>query len=539
MVHLDRLMSEQRHFVKSATIITALTLLSRICGYIRDSRVAFLLGTGMSADAYQIAYRIPNLLRRLVGEGAVNAAVIPVFSQYLTEDQKAEGWKFVNSLLTLLTIVLTSVTVLGILFSPFLVRILAWGFAATPGKLELTAMLNRIMFPYLILISFSALAMGVSNSFHKFATSAVAPVFLNLSVIVFSFLSTAFEKPEVALAVGVVVGGILQLAIQIPAAWRSGWRPHFRIDLLHPGVRRVGRLLGPIVFGVSIVHVNVLVDTQFASFLREGSVMAIYIADRIMELVLGGYTVAISTAILPLLSKQAARRNMDELKATLNQATRLILFITAPAAVGLIVMRTPIIEVLFQRGDFDEASTALAARPLLFFAMGLSAFSMIKVVVPAFYALQDTRTPVKVAFISMILNFVFNLVFIIPLENGGPPLATSLSAFFGSLMLMTIFCRRYGSYDIRGILRSLRSFAIAAAVLGIVAWTLIQWPGFYIDQSKAQKTFALAVTIAAAAGAYFAMLFLLRAREMYELREIFGGRRETVIEAAREQSGVD
>jgi putative peptidoglycan lipid II flippase len=327
-------MSEHRQLLRSASVISAATILSRIFGYVRDYRVAFLLGAGTANDAYTIAYRIPNLLRRLVGEGAVSAAFIPLFSRYLAEEKRKEAWEFANAMLTLATVFLAALTILGIIFSPLIVNLFASGFSGTPGKMELTSTLNRIMFPYIFLISLSALTMGVLNSLQQFAAPAFAPVLLNLAVIVFSFLGGYFGDITYALAAGVVAGGVLQLAVQIPPLLKSGWRVRLKLDLSHPGVRRVTKLLGPVMFGVGIVQVNMLVDSQFASYLEEGSVTSIYIADRVMELVLGSYAVAVSTVILPLLSRQAVERRLDEMKATLNFATRVILFITIPSTVG-------------------------------------------------------------------------------------------------------------------------------------------------------------------------------------------------------------
>ncbi len=521
-------MSEHRHLLRSASVITAATILSRIFGFIRDSRVAFLLGAGTANDAYTVAYRIPNLLRRLVGEGAVSAAFIPIFSRYVAEDRKKEAWEFANAMLTMITIVLACITVLGIIFSPLIVKIFASGFSGTPGKLELTSTLNRIMFPYIFLVSLSALTMGILNSLQRFGEPAFAPVLLNLSVIAFSFFGGFFGDVTRALAVGVVVGGVLQLAIQVPPLLRSGWPIRLKLDFSHPGVQRVTKLMVPVIFGVGVVQVNMLVDSQFASYLKEGSVTSLYIASRVMELALGSYAVAVSTVILPLLSRQAAGRRIDEMKGTLNFATRLILFITFPATAGLILLRHQIIEVLFQHGDFDAASTALTAWALLFFAPGLSAFSMVKVIVPAFYALQDTRTPVKIAFIAMFLNIGLNLLFIRPLQNGGPALATTASAFFNSLALMIIFRKRYGSFGLRGIANSVMKFVIASAALAVVGYIVIHWPGLYAGRMT-QKTIVLGLTIAAGTGTYFGTASLLRSRELAELREV---RRS-------EQSGLD
>jgi putative peptidoglycan lipid II flippase len=510
-------MREYRQLLKSASLISALTLLSRTLGYVRDSRIAYLLGAGAAADAYTTAYRIPNLLRRLVAEGAVSAAFIPVFSKYVAEDKSEDAWEFANTMLTVLTLFLTALTLAGIVLSPLIVRLFASGFGDEPGKLAHTALLNRIMFPYIFLISLSALAMGILNSFHKFSAPALSPVALNLTMVGFSFLGSAFGDVTRTLAVGVVVGGVIQLAIQIPSLIRSGWKIRFKLNFRHPGVQRVAKLMIPVVFGVGIVQVNVLVDTQFASYLEEGSVTALYYADRVMELVLGGYAVAVSTVILPLMSRQAALRDMDELKNTLNFAVRVILFITLPATVGLILLRTEIIEVLFQHGDFDAASTALTAWALPFFALGLSAFSLLKIIVPAFYALQDTRTPVKAALIAMLLNIALNFLFIRPLSNGGPALATSLSAFFNSIFLFVVFHRRYGSFGVRDIAHSFSKFAGASIVLGGVCFMLIRWPGFY-DGGLGQKIVALGVAIATATGAYFGTTALLQSRELAELR---------------------
>lgn len=515
---------EHRKLLKSASIITLITLLSRIFGYIRDQRTAYLLGTGMAADAFTTAYRIPNLLRRLVGEGAVSAAFIPTFSKYLAEDRKEEAWRFANALLSFVSVSLAAVTVLGILLSPYIVTLIAYGFTGTPGKVELTTVLNRIMFPYIFFVSLSALAMGVLNSFHRFAAPAFASVLLNICIIASSFVATRFGAPAHVLAVGVVIGGVVQAAIQIPQLVSSGWRFRFLWDLANPGLRRVARLMAPIVFGVGIVQINVLVDTQFASTLEQGSVMALYLSDRVMELVLGGYAVALSTAVLPLMSRQAAEMRIDEMKSTLNFALRLILFITVPSTAGLIILREPIIEVLFEHGDFGSRSTMLTAWPLLFFAIGLSAFSAMKVVVPAFYSLHDTSTPVKVAFGALFFNVAMNFALIGPLQSGGPALATTLAAFFNVFTLLAIFRRRHGRLGLRKVAVSLARFLLGAAALAWTAEAIIGLPGWY-DGGLGQRVLALTSAIAGAAAVYFALMIVLQSREIVEIRGMFGRRK--------------
>src|SRR5678816_4563164 len=316
------LMSEHRSVLKSTSTISALTVVSRIFGYIRDKRISFLLGTGDLADAYSIAFRIPNTLRRLVGEGAVSAAFIPVFSQYLAEGKRKETWEFVNTILSAAIVVMSLVVVLGILGSSFIMAFFAGGFG--PEKLHSATILNRIIFPYIGLVSLSAIAMGVLNSHGRFGASAFAPVCLNISIIALSFMSDFFPNPAIALSVGVVIGGVLQILVQVPSLVRTGWRLRWLWNLSQPGVKRVAGLIGPRLFGMGIVQIDVLVGTQFASHMIEGSVASLGLADRVMELVLGGYAIALSTAVLPLLARQAAANRMEDMKGTLTFATRLI-----------------------------------------------------------------------------------------------------------------------------------------------------------------------------------------------------------------------
>jgi putative peptidoglycan lipid II flippase len=287
-------------------------------------------------------------------------------------------------------------------------------------------------------------------------------------------------------------------------------------------------LLIPVTFGQGITQVNMLVDSLFASFMVTGAMASLEIADRVMEFVLGGFVIALTTAVLPLLSRQAAQGRTDDMKSTMTLAMRIALFITFPSAIGLIVLREQIVHVLFEYGEFTAQSTALTAWALLFFALGLPAFSMLKIAVSAFYALQDTRTPVKIAFMAMLVNIVMNVIFffLIPaLQNGGPALATSLAAFFNSISLLVIFRSRHGRFGLRAFARSLAKFVIAGATMGVIAYTMIYWPGFFIDQPRPQKALALLLTIGLSAGAYFAMTVLMRSPEVSELRDIVRRRR--------------
>jgi putative peptidoglycan lipid II flippase len=362
--------------------------------------------------------------------------------------------------------------------------------------------------------------MGVLNSFGRFGAPAFAPIALNVSIITLSFFADLFPNPAEALSVGVVLGGLMQILVQVPSLVRSGWRLRWLWNVAHPGVRHVAALIAPRLFGIGIVQIDVLVGIQFASHMVEGSVASIGLADRVMELVLGGYVVALSTAVLPLLARQAATNRLAEMKDTICFAMRLVLFITLPATIGLILLRVPIIEVLFERGEFDQRSTALTAWALMFFALGLSGFSMLKIIVQAFYAIHDTWTPVVVGGVSLIINIVCNFLFFNWLRNGGPPLATSVAAFFDTFVLMLVFRFRHGTLGLRAVARSCLKFLLASSVMGIAAFYFIRIPGVY-GGTVAQRSLTLATTIALASAIYFGMAKLLHMRELQEMGGIF------------------
>jgi putative peptidoglycan lipid II flippase len=513
-------MSEHRSVLKSTSLISALTVLSRIFGYFRDRQIAALLGTGMLGDAYTVAFRIPNTLRRLVGEGAVSASFIPVFSKYVKEEKKQEAWEFVNALISAALVFLTLITILGIVFSPLIVRLFASdGFEAVPGKLEATTLLNRIIFPYIAFVSLAAISMGVLNSFNKFAAPAFAPVVLNISIIALSLFAGYFSNPAIALSVGVVIGGVLQVLIQLPSLLKTGWRFRWFWNLANPGLRRVAALMGPRLFGIGIVQLDVLVGLQFATAMVEGSTTALNTADRVMELVLGGYAIALSTAILPLLSRQAVENNISDMKNTITFSLRMVLFITLPSTVGLILLRVPIIQVLFERGKFTAESTALTAWALLFFAIGLSAFAMMKIIIQAFYALHDTRTPVIVAAMSLLVNIGLNFLFRHPLQTGGPALATSLAAFFDTIVLLSVFRSRHGKLGLSSVVGAAAKFVAAAALMALAIYLTMNYAGL-----REQRTLNLAVTIAVATGTYFGSAWLFGVSELREITGMFSRR---------------
>jgi putative peptidoglycan lipid II flippase len=519
-------LTEKKQILKSASIISLFTIFSRILGYVREQRIADLLGTGPLAVAFVLAYRIPNALRRLVGEGSMTASFIPVFTGYMAEKSKKEVWEFANRLFWTLALILAVLTVLGIVFSPALVHVFTGGGHAQTQQGE-AVRLNRIIFPYLFFIGLAALAMAILNCFHIFGIPASTPIFLNISVIGFSIGAVwrYFKDPAVAVVVGFLIGGVLQFLVQVPHLVRQGMHFDFGVSFSHPGIRAVGRLMVPGFFGIGVAQINLLVDTVFAQAPRMpgGSLAALYFSDRVMELVLGGYAIAVATAILPMMSHQASARDYEGLKKTLAFSLRIVSFITIPAALGLMIMREPIIRVLFQHGRFDAESTRLTARALLYYSAGLPAFAAVKLVVPAFYSTQDTKTPVQVAASALVLNIALNtlflLVFFRKFQNGGPALATSLAGYFNFLILFIIFRWRFGRMGSVEVLSSLGKISAASALMGLACWLGVRNTQFTLHARFLVQLGVFSGLIVGATLLYLALAWLFRC---HEIEEVYG-----------------
>ncbi len=516
-------MTDKKHILKSASIISLVTIVSRVLGYVREQRIALLLGTSAAADAYNLAYRIPNLFRRLVAEGSMTASFIPVFTTYMREKTKEEVWEFANRLFWTLALVVAVITVLGMVFSPTVVHLFA---GKNIAEAQATA-LNRIVFPYLFFIALAALAMGILNCFHVFGLPAATPVFLNLATILFTFavVRSHFKDSATAIVVGVLVGGVLQFLIQVPLLVQKGMKFNFGISFSHPGIRNVARLMIPRLFGIGIGQINLFVDTRFATaiIMPIGSLAALTIADRTMELVLGGYAIAVATAILPMMSHQAAAKDYESLKKTLAFAVRIVAFITVPAALGLMILREPIVRVLFQHGQFDANSTRLTARALLYYAIGLPALASVKLVVPAFYSTSDTKTPVIVASISLVINVVLNIVFMQfffkRVQNGGPALATAIACFFDFFALFIIFRLRYGAMGTMEILRSFGKTSLCASLMGVACWFGNKYTAFTMHSRFLIQLLVFSGLIAGATVLYLGLAWLFRC---HEIQEVYG-----------------
>jgi putative peptidoglycan lipid II flippase len=466
-------MKDQRAIAKAAGIVGGATLLSRVFGFIRDMIVAQFFGAGMATDAFFVAFRIPNLLRRLVGEGALTASFIPVYSEYLTRRTPEEGGEFLRATFSVLAVFLLVLTGLGILLAPGIVKVMAYGFSQEPEKLELTVLLTRLMFPYIFFIGLVALAMGVLNSRKHFFAPALAPVLLNLSIIVCVLgISPFLDEPILALGFGVLLGGVTQLVFQWPFLRRKGVSLGFRFAPSHPGVKRIAALMAPSVLGLAVTQLNVLVSTFLASYLPEGSVSYLYYADRLLEFPMGIFAIAVATAVLPVMSEQAAKNDWGNLRETLSFALRLVFFVTLPAMVGLIVLRQPILNLLFQRGAFTALSAEMTAQALLYYALGLAGFAGVRIVVPAFYSLQDTKTPVKVAFAALVANAVLGALLMHPLKHGGLALATSLAAGLNFSLLVFLLRKKMGKIGLGKIARSFFKSLGASLLMGAVAFLI-------------------------------------------------------------------
>jgi putative peptidoglycan lipid II flippase len=512
-------MSEQVKVAKAAGIVGTATLASRIMGYIRDMVMSWAFGTGLAADAFYVAYRIPNLLRELLAEGSMSAAFIPVFTETLTKESRGSAHHLANVVFARLLVILVVLSGLGIIFAPYVVNVVAWGWAykAEHDKYILGVLLTRTMFPYLLFIGLAALAMGMLNSLRQFLTPALSPVMLNIMVISAVLISTHFmSEPILGVAVGVVLGGICQFLIQVPALQRQGMmiRPQFKPT--HPGVRKIGMLAVPVFVSSSVSQINNFIGTIFASFLATGSITYLFYGMRFIHFPLGIFGVAIATAVLPTMSEQAARRETMEFRETLSLGLRLVFFIMFPAMAGLIMLRVPIVRLLLEHGRFDRLSTQGVAEAMLFYAMGLWAFAGVRLVSQAFYALQDTKTPVKIAVIALLTNILLSAIFITwtKLEHGGLALANSLAAALNIGLLTVQLRKKIGRMDGQRILRSLLKIIPASVAMGVIGWWVSMQPEWELSGHTLYKTELLVGGLTVSVMFYIGVMVLLRSEEL-------------------------
>jgi len=468
---------DKKNLIKSTGVIGAATAISRVLGFVRDIVIANFFGTGLVAQAFFVAFRIPNSLRDIVGEGAANAAIVPVLTGYKAKGEDKEFLRASKVLFNISFASLSILTLIGIIISPLIVRLVAPGFIRTPSILQLTIQLNRTIFPYLILIGLTAYTMGVLNTKRHFAGPAFGPCLLNIALISAS-LWLCPKIGVMGLVVGVLVGGILQLSLNMIFMYRKGFSIDFREGFRHPAIKKIGTLLIPRAFGSVVYQVNILVDTMLASLswiVGAGGVAALYYSNRLIQFPLAIFGLALAQAALPKMSHEFSMDNIPKLKETLSFSLRVTFLIMIPASVGLAILGTPIIKMLFQRGEFTSYSTYITNSALFFYAFGLCAYGGIKLLVACFYSMRDTKTPVKTALASVILNVGLNLILMWPLKLGGLALATSISATVNFLILYHLLKKRIGGLGTKEIIDSFLRVLLSSVIMGIVLkFTLTQ-----------------------------------------------------------------
>jgi putative peptidoglycan lipid II flippase len=520
-----KIMTSSAKITRAVKNVSLATLVSRILGYLRDMVTAAAFGNGMVADAFYVAFRIPNLLRNLLGEGALSSSFIPIFTEYLTNKTQEEARELLNILTSILLILFAGLTLLGIIFAPFLVRIIAFGFTLNPEKLALTITLTRIMFPFMFSIGLAALALGVLNSLHKFTMPALAPAMLSIAEIFFVLaVCPLLNVPIKGLALGVLVGGFAQLAVQIPAILRSGFTYRFKLWLNHPGIRKIGLLMLPATIGLSVNQINTFVDTICASVLAEGSVTALYYASRLYQLPLALFGIAIATVAFPSMSRSAAQADIPALKKTLVISLRMIFFTIIPCSVILMVLGKPIIQLLFQRHHFTASGTEATNLALFFFSIGIFAYAGVKVLVYAFYSMKDTKTPVKVGMIAMLLNAFLNIMLMQYLSVGGLALATTTSSIFNMGCLIWILRRRYGRLGAKEIFVLFLRIILASAIMGLCSWCLMNYV-----LANWGLLLKLPLTLLSAGFIFIFMAYLLKIEEVKHLQGLIFAKESTEL----------
>lgn len=498
------------NLLKALATVSSMTLVSRVLGFVRDALIARVFGAGLATDAFFVAFKIPNLLRRLFAEGAFSQAFVPILAEYKNRRGEEATRTLIDHVTGVLGIVLLLVTVAGVLAAPWIIAISAPGFSATPEKFQLTVDLLRITFPYIIFIALTALAGGILNTWSRFAVPAFTPVLLNLSFIGFAlFAAPWFDPPVKALAWAVFVGGVLQLGFQLPFLVRIRMLPRPRPDMRDEGVRRVLRQMGPAVFGVSVGQLSLLINNIFASFLISGSVTWLYFADRLMEFPMGMLGVALGTILLPSLSKRHAEGSTQAYSELLDWGLRLTLLLAVPCAVALAVLALPLVSTLFHYGAFTATDVVNTRNAVIAYSVGLVGLIAVKVLAPGFYARQDIRTPVKIAVVTLVFTQLLNLLFIGQLHHAGLALAISVGACLNAGLLLRGLRKRAIYRPQPGWGTFVLKLALAVYVMGTVLWVLAGESAGWLTAGALERVMRMTILVLAGAGVYGATLWLL------------------------------
>ncbi len=496
------------NLLRTLAKVSSLTMVSRVLGYVRDFFIARFFGASLVTDAFFVAFKIPNLLRRMFAEGAFSQAFVPILAEYKNRSSLADTKSLIDAISTLLFLALVLAAALGMAAAPLIVYVTAPGFGADPEKFALTVSLLRITFPYILFISLVALAAGVLNTWNRFSVPAITPALLNVAFILGAvFFAEHFDPPILVLAWAVFAGGLLQLAFQVPFLARLGLLPRWRLDLAHPGLRRVVLLMVPAAFGVSVSQISLLINQVFASYLQTGSISWLYYADRLMELPAGVLGVAVGTIQLPSLTKYHADANQGEYSRLLDWGLRVTVLLAVPSAVALAVLALPLIAMLFQYGRFTPEDAWMTRQALMAYSVGLVGIILVKILAPGFYARQNVVTPVKIGILTLLATQAMNLAFVGTLRHAGLALAIGLGACLNAGLLYR-YLRRDGAFSPQpGWPVFLLKVAAAVAFMAVVLFTTMGEAGWWLEAPWQRKLPAVIGLVALGTATYGACLF--------------------------------
>ncbi|MBU7005913.1 murein biosynthesis integral membrane protein MurJ [Phosphitispora fastidiosa] len=504
-------MSTGKKVAQAAGILMLAMMLSRVLGYVREAVLASSFGASWQTDAFLAAFTIPDLFYDLLVGGILSAAFIPVFSGYLATDREEEAWEIASTMINLTVLLMAVCIVFGMVFAVPLTKLVAYNFSGE--TLELAVSLTRIMFPAFVILALNGLIMGILNSYKHFAAPAIGSVAYNFFIILFGLLF-AKQWGIMAFAVGVVVGHVANLVIQLPVLYKMGLRYKFTLNLRHPGVRKMLILMLPAMLGMAANRVNLIVNQTIASTINEGSITALRLANRLMWLPLGVFAGSIAVAVFPTMTSQAARREMTDFKNTLSMGLRSIFLVIIPASVGLAVLSEPIIRMLFERGEFTHGATKLTAYALVFYCVGLFAQAAIWIITRAFYAFQDTLRPVLIAISTIVINIALNLLLRPVMAERGLALAFSLTGIYNMVLLLYFLRRKIGPIDLRKTTRSFFLILGSSAVMGVVAYAVAYYLGTFLDlQDASNQLIQVGVSIGAGLVVYVVAILLCRLEE--------------------------
>ncbi len=512
-----------RSVARSAGLIGAATMTSRVLGLVREQVMAYLFGAGNAVDAFNVAFRIPNLVRDLFAEGAMSAAFVPTFTRYLARDGRDSAWRLGSQVLNALLIVTLVLVVAGVVFAEPLVRLLAGDYAEVPGKFELTVTLTRVMLPFLTLVALAAACMGMLNSLDRYVVPALAPALFNVASIAVTVIAVPtlvwLGQPTIyAMAYGVIAGGLAQLMLQWPALRGEGFRHRLVLDPNEPGLRQILLLMGPGTLGLAATQLNVFVNTWLATGEGTGAVSWLGYAFRLMYLPLGIFGVSIATASLPGIARRAANKDLDGLRDSVSSGLAMMLTLNVPATIGLIVLAHPIVALLFERGQFTATDTAATAGALMAYAVGLTGYSVVKIASPTFYALGQSRTPVMVSVLSVLTNAALNLWLVQLYGYRGLALGTSITALLNAGLLLVLLRRRLGGLGLAHLSSVLARVAAAGVVMGGAAWALDrQLTAWMPGTALATQILRVGLAIGVALGVLALALHVLKVREFTDV----------------------